>query len=856
MKFIAWFTELDKKSISVAGGKGANLGELTRAGFPVPPGFVITAQSYKHFLDTTGIRDEINEILSTLNVDDNDELQKASKKIRSIIITESVPSEVKSEIVKAYENLTLGNKFDGLSGKALDLVKVNKNKEPFVAVRSSATAEDLPQASFAGQQETFLNIKGSDRVIEATKECWASLFTARAIFYRVKNNFPHDKVLIAVIVQQMIDSEKSGVAFSIHPATGNKDEVVIEAGWGLGEFIVKGVINPDNYIVDKNSFTIKSKIIKKQSKMLTRDPLTGKNIEVEIPEQKQEKQVLDDEQVITLAKVLKKIETHYNFPQDVEWASENNRLFIVQSRPVTFFGKKEETTAVSGEVLVKGLSASPGKASGKAVIIESANELDRVKKGDILVTKMTDPDMVPAMERAGAIVTNEGGLTSHAAIVSRELGVPCIVGTINATVKIKDGDVITVDANNGVVVRGGEVPKAQPVTSVVVGEERPVSVVEPIARKDYSAPVTGTKVYMNLGIPDKIDDYASLPVDGIGLMRIEFIIASHIKKHPLKAIKDGTSDDYISKLADGVSKVASRMRPRPVIVRFSDFKTNEYAGLEGGAEFEPVESNPMIGWRGCSRYVSPEFEPAFRLECKAIKKVRDAGLSNVWVMLPFIRTIGEVKKAEAIMASEGLVRNSDFKMLLMAEVPSIMILADEFSKVCDGFSIGSNDLTQLTLGVDRDSGKLGGMGYFDERDLAVKESIKWLIKCAHNNGLKVGICGQAPSEYPDFTEFLIESGIDSVSVSPDVVYATKELINSAEKRILLRIARSGGEVKPDLKEEVEAHVVPELSDEVSVSESEPVSENKGYDSETYSSFMSDEKVNDPRDHDEKGMFWP
>ena len=535
-------------------------------------------------------------------------------------------------------------------------------------------------------------------------------------------------------------------------------------------------------------------------------------------------------------------------------------MFIVQSRPVTFFGKKEEveTTEISGEVLAKGLSASPGRRSCKAVIIESVDELDRVKKGDILVTKMTDPDMVPAMERAGAIVTNEGGLTSHAAIVSRELGVPCIVGTNNATIKIKDGEIITVDANRGVVVRGGEVPK-QVVTSpvVIAGEEKSISVAEPIARKDYSAPVTGTKVYMNLGIPDKIDDYANLPVDGIGLMRIEFIIASHIKKHPLKSIQDGTSVDYINKLADGVSKVASRMRPRPVIVRFSDFKTNEYAGLEGGAEFEPVESNPMIGWRGCSRYVSPEFEPAFRLECKAIKKVRDAGLTNVWVMLPFIRTIGEVKKAETIMISEGLVRNNDFKMLLMAEVPSIMILADEFSKVCDGFSIGSNDLTQLTLGVDRDSSKLGGMGYFDERDLAVKESIKWLIKCAHNNGLKVGICGQAPSEYPDFTEFLIESGIDSVSVSPDVVYATKELINSAEKRILLKIARTGGVVKPDLREEVEAHVAPEVKEEALASEPEPVGEDKNYDSETYSSFMSDEnKVNDTRDHDEKGMFWP
>ena len=844
MKIIAWFNELDKSSIGVAGGKGANLGVLTKAGFPVPPGFVVTAQAFKHFLDTTGVDKEIFEILNQLDINDTEALQKASKQIKTIITSEQVPKEVREEVIKAYDNMSMGgNRFEGVNERVKELVSANKSKEPFVAVRSSATAEDLPQASFAGQQETFLNVKGGEAVLESVKNCWASLYTPRAIFYREKNNFPHEKVLIAVIVQKMVDSEKSGVAFSIHPATGNKDEIIIEAGWGLGEYIVKGVINPDHYVIDKGTFAIKEKKIQRQSKMLTRDPLTGKNIEIEVPDQKQEKQVLDDEQIITLSRVMKKIEDHYQVAQDVEWASENNRLFIVQSRPVTFFGKKEEETIISepsGEVLVKGLGASPGKASGKAVIIKDETELNRVQKGDILVTEMTDPDMVPAMERAAAIITNEGGLTSHAAIVSRELGVPAIVGTMEATKKISDGEIITVDANQGVVTKGGQ----------VIPQTMTQSTPQPIIKKDYTAPITGTKVLMNLGIPEKITDYANLPFDGIGLMRVEFIIASKIKKHPLAAIKDGESEQFVNSLAEGISMVASKVRPRPVIVRFSDFKTNEYADLEGGEAYEPKENNPMIGWRGASRYISSEFEKAFRLECKAIKKVRDSGLTNVWVMLPFIRTIEEVKKIELIMNSEGLHRSNDFKMYLMAEVPSMVILADDFSKVCDGFSIGSNDLTQLTLGVDRDSAMLGQMGYFDERDKSVKESIKLLIEKAHENGVKVSICGQAPSQYPEFTEFLVEHGIDSISVNPDVIYSTRDLVYSVERKILLKVAR---EDKPEEVSEWVDESVDETKQDSSFAQEEPEQEIN-----TRSNFTQEESEpsNDPRDHEDKGMFWP
>jgi len=848
MKVIAWFNELDKSSIGVAGGKGANLGVLTKAGLPVPPGFVVTAQAFKHFIETTGVDKEIYEILNQLDINDNEALQKASRQIKTIITSEQIPPEVKEEIIKAYDNMTVGgNRFEGVNERVKELVSATKPKELFVAVRSSATAEDLPEASFAGQQETFLNVKGNEDVLTAVRNCWASLYTPRAIFYREKNNFPHEKVLIAVIIQKMVDSEKSGVAFSVHPATGQEDEIVIEAGWGIGEYVVKGVINPDNYIVDKNTFQIKEKKIKRQTKMLTRDPLTGKNIEVEIPDQKQEKQVLDDEQVITLARVMKKIEDHYQFAQDVEWASENNRLFIVQSRPVTFFGKKEDKTTQAkptGEVIISGLGASPGQASGKAVIIKDETELNKVQKGNILVTKMTDPDMVPAMERAAAIVTDDGGLTSHAAIVSRELGVPAIVGTIEATTKIKDGDLITVDASQGIVMKGSQV---QTQTTPIM--------TQPIVKKDYTAPVTGTKIYMNLGIPEKINEYANLPVDGIGLMRIEFIIASKIKKHPVAAIKEGQSENFVNMLAEGISKVASTVRPRPVIVRFSDFKTNEYADLEGGADYEPKENNPMLGWRGASRYVSPEFEQAFRLECKAIKKVRDSGLNNVWVMLPFVRTIKEVKQIEQIMNSEGLNRTNDFKMYVMAEIPSNIILAEEFSKACDGFSIGSNDLTQLTLGVDRDSAMLGRMGYFDERNEAVMKSIKQLIERAHENGITVSICGQAPSQYPEFTEFLVRNGIDSISVNPDVIYQTRDLVYSVERRILLKEAREEKkeEWKPPQQESTTETATEWVKDQI---EEETTTENPPFPGFGSTKQEEPEESNDPRDHEDKGMFWP
>jgi pyruvate,water dikinase len=496
---------------------------------------------------------------------------------------------------------------------------------------------------------------------------------------------------------------------------------------------------------------------------------------------------ISDEQVVELAKDAEVIEKHYGRPMDIEWAldTDTNKLYIVQARPETIWAAKGEaatpTTKVKASqatVILRGLGASPGKASGKVVVIMDVKDIAQFQAGEVLVTEMTAPDWVPAMRKAAAIVTNGGGMTAHAAIVSRELGVPCIVGTKMATQVLKTGQEVTVDGQLGIIYEGiiEEAKETKAEGAQVLTADMVASTV----------PITGTKVYMNLGEPDKADEYKSLPFDGIGLMRIEFIIADWVGEHPLALIEQGRSQFFVDKLAEGVAKVAGAIYPRPIVVRMSDFKTNEYAALKGGEKYEPKESNPMIGWRGVSRYVSPEYAPGFKLECKAIKKVRDEmGLKNVWVMLPFVRTTWEVEKATQIMKEEGLERGKDFKLWFMAEVPSIVILADEFSKLCDGFSIGSNDLTQLTLGADRDSGILGNLGYFDERDPAVLRSIAHLIRVAHKYGVTVSICGQAPSVYPEITKFLVENGIDSVSVNPDTVITTKKLVASVEQKLVL-----------------------------------------------------------------------
>lgn len=801
--YIKWFKELDKNSIADAGGKGANLGEMWQSDFPIPPGFAVTADAYWDFIHKTKIIKDIEKVLDKLDVDDNDALQKASNDINKIIIAEPMPKDMKEQINKAYKMLSAGGpeKYKMLPEKALDLIKISRDNM-FVAVRSSATAEDLPDASFAGQQATYLNMKGDEQVVDAVQRCWGSLFTARAIFYRAKNNFEHMDVKISVIVQKMVDAEVSGVAFSAHPSTG-APEIIIEAAWGLCEMVVAGEVNPDHYVVDKETLKLKSKQVKEQKEMKIRDPMTGKTKKVAVPDRKQKSQVMAEKDIISLAKVIKKIDEHYGKPQDIEWSIENGKIYIVQSRAITTINKEKPTdgAAPSGsgseivdkgpkEKILEGMGASPGVGAGEVRIVHDKSELDKVQEGHVLVTKMTDPDMVPAMKRAVAIITDEGGMTCHAAIVSREMGIPCIVGTDEATKKLKDGDEVTVDGTNSIVYKGIlEIEEKKDETPTAGGVTMEV-------------PITATKIYMNLGVPDMIDKYVHLPFQGIGLMRVEFIIADDIKAHPNHMIKEGKSQKYIDVLAEKMANAVRKVSPRPVVMRFSDFKTNEYGGLEGGKEYEPEEHNPMIGWRGCSRYTSEDFVEAFRLECRAVKKVRDEmNLKNLWVMIPFVRNTWEVEKALEIMKSEGLERSNEFQVWLMAEVPSMVFMADKFAEMCDGFSIGSNDLTQLVLGVDRDSSKLGKMGYFEERNEAVLRAIAQLIKGAHSKGITISICGQAPSVYPEFTEFLVRHGIDSISVNPDVVIKTRQLVAETERKLLLQNVRKdmgdpGTELRP------------------------------------------------------------
>jgi pyruvate,water dikinase len=780
-KRILWFDELGKEDIPLVGGKNANLGEMTHAGIPVPPGFAITAEAYREFITQTSIAEKIYKIIEETVTDPNDpkQYEEASKKVRQLIEATPMPSAIEKTIRDAYN----------------ELGKRTKASEVFVAVRSSATAEDLPDASFAGQQETYLNVKGADELVQKTVKCWSSLFTPRAIFYRTQKGFKHEDVLISVGVQRMVNAKVAGVTFTINPVTGEPNQIVIEANWGLGESVVSGAVTPDDYIVDKNTLRIIEKRIAKKTVEYVRDPETGKTIHAQVDTERQEVPCLTDEEVVKLAEIAKQIEEHYGKPQDIEWAIDRElpfpeNIFIVQSRPETVWSLKEKPTAeapkpptpperpMEMKVIVKGIAAGKrGIGAGVAKVVFTPEDASKLmKKGNILVTTMTNPDYVPYMRMAGAIVTDKGGVTCHAAIVSRELGIPCIVGAESATKVMTTGKEYTVDARSGVVYEGILAMAEKPAAPTAVAPGAVLS----------SAPVTATKIYLNLGVPEKIEDYKNLPFDGIGLMRIEFILASYIGEHPLYLLETGQADKFVNKLAEGIATVARAIQPKPVVVRFSDFKTNEYRELKGGEKYEIVEANPMLGWRGASRYISQWYEKAFRLECKAIRKCREEwGLKNVWVMLPVIRTVWEAKRCLQIMKDEGLERTRDFQVWFMAETPAIAILADEFSKLCDGFSIGSNDMTQGVLMIDRDSERLGLMGYFDERDLAVKRIIAHLIRVAHQHGVTVSICGEGPSNLPDFTEFLVRCGIDSISVNADAVVSTRQLVASLEQKVLL-----------------------------------------------------------------------
>ena len=754
-KKILFFNQIDKDDLPLVGGKGANLGEMTKAGFPVPNGFAVTVAAYDLFLEENVIKKQIDDILKTMDRHDSGQLSTASKQIERKILRSRVPKELQKDIHTAYKRLS------GRFGSAL------------VAVRSSATAEDLPSASFAGQQESYLNIKGEANLVETIKKCWASLFTARAIFYREENKISHEKVKISVMVQIMVQSEVSGVAFTLDPITNDKSKIIIEAVWGLGEYMVKGLVVPDSYSVQKETFSILSKKISDQSVQLVKQGQITKKMDV--PKKKKDLQKISDKEITSLAKIADKLQKHYYFPQDIEWAKQGNKIYIVQTRPITTASEKKNTKEISksdtGEFesakshLLTGAPASPGMATGYVRILTSAKEISKVKKGDILVSEMTSPDFVPAMRKASAIVTDQGGQTSHAAIVSRELGVPCVVGTKEATDKLKNGLLVTVDGTKGLVFLGGKV-------STKTLKDQP-------KKEKETKTKTATKLYVNLGEPDLAKKVAKKNIDGAGLVRAEFMIAN-IGIHPKEAIKQKKQDKFIDKLTKDLMTFCKAFGSRPVVYRTTDFKTNEYRALPGGKAWEPEESNPMLGYRGAFRYIAdPE---VFTLELRAIKAVRQK-YKNLWVMIPYVRSPEELAAVRRIVAAEGLFESPTFKFWMMVELPVNVILLEKFIDVgIDGVSIGSNDLTMLISGTDRDNAEVAQA--FDERSPAVKWAIKRVIRICNKNNISSSICGQAPSTYDNLVENLVGYGITSISVNPDAINRVRRVIAEKEKEII------------------------------------------------------------------------
>ncbi|HQD36554.1 MAG TPA: phosphoenolpyruvate synthase [Thermodesulfovibrio thiophilus] len=803
MSLILWLNQISMKDIPLVGGKNASLGEMIRnlssKGINIPDGFAVTADAYKYFINVNNLNEPIKKILSDLDKSNVEELKKRGKKIRNLILSGKMPEDLQNAIIEAYSEMEK---------------KYGKNVD--VAVRSSATAEDLPDASFAGQQETYLNIQGAQNVIQAVKKCFASLFTDRAISYRIDKGFNHFSVYLSAAVQKMIRSDKAaaGVIFTIDTETGFKDVVYITGSWGLGEYVVKGVVNPDEFYVFKPTLKegyraiISKKLGAKQQRLIYSDDPSKPTRGVKTSSEERQKFILNDDEILTLAKWAVMIENHYGKPMDIEWAKDGDgvttgsgELFIVQARPETVHSLKRQNyyeiyeLKSSANVLCTGLAVGSKIGQGNACLIRNPSEINLFKPGQVLVTDMTDPDWEPIMKIASAIVTNRGGRTCHAAIVSRELGIPCIVGAGNATEIIKPEQEITVDCSKG--------EEGYVLDGLIPFEVKKIDLT--------TLPETKTKIMMNVGIPEQSFAQGQIPNDGVGLARIEFIISSHIGVHPLALIEylklkeqsqhdhkiakivkeidlktpmyEHKPDFYVDKLAQGTAMIGAAFYPNDVIVRFSDFKTNEYANLIGGILYEPVESNPMLGWRGASRYYDPKFEPAFALECIAIKKVRDEmGLKNVKVMVPFCRTVEEGKKVIEVMEKYGLKQGHDgLDIYVMCEIPSNVILAEEFAKIFDGFSIGSNDLTQLTLGLDRDSALVSHI--YNERNEAIKRLVKHVIEVAKKYGKKIGICGQAPSDFPEFAEFLVECGINSISLSPDTVLKTRLLVAEKEKEL-------------------------------------------------------------------------
>ncbi|MHC1631911.1 MAG: phosphoenolpyruvate synthase [Methanotrichaceae archaeon] len=754
MDTVVWLEEVGKDDVSIVGGKGASLGEMIGVGAPVPGGFAVTAQAFRDFLDKSGIAENLFEALK-VDVNDPDTLNKASEEAKSIVLNANVPPNLKKNIKDRYQELC-----------------EREGEEIFVAVRSSATAEDLPDASFAGQQDTFLNMRGADEVFEAVVKCWASLYNARAIFYRVEQGFDHEMVNISVTVQKMVNSEKSGVMFSSHPSTG-EPLVIIEAAWGLGETVVSGSVSPDNYVVDRVQKNILSTTIATKDIMAVRDPKTGETIDAQpVPPEMKDEQVLDENEILALTKQAEILEEHYGIPQDIEWAFENDEMFILQSRPITTISARTEAKAEEsegiGNILVTGLGASPGVASGEVKLISGPENLDKIKKGDIMVTVMTTPDMVPAMKRAGAIVTDEGGMTCHAAIVSRELSCPAIVGSKRGTQALSDGMIITVDGSKGKVYEG----------RIESAKEEVPAAVSAVAYK----PITATEVKVNISMPEAAEHAAATMADGVGLLRVEHMILG-LGKHPQVYIDEGREEEYIDKLVKGIKRVADAFYPKPVWVRTLDAPTDEFRGMKGG-EIEPVEHNPMLGWRGIRRdLVQSEH---FRLEIRAFKKLYELGLTNIGIMLPLVQHVSELRLAKEIICDEGLdLENIDLG--IMIETPGAALTIDDF--IAEGInfvSFGTNDLTQYTLAVDRNN---EGVAYlYNEFHPAILKLIEYVVERCNEAGVTTSICGQAGS-YPEMARRLVEIGITSISANIDAVEAVRNTVARAEQILVLKALR-------------------------------------------------------------------
>jgi pyruvate,water dikinase len=755
------FADLSRADVEYAGGKGANLGELTAAGLPVPGGFVVGAPSYAAFCDSGGLRSRIAERLAEVDVEDTEELSAAATDVREMVEAEPMPAVVEAAIRESYESVAAA---------------AGDPAAP-VAVRSSATAEDTEAASFAGMNETFLNVTGADDAVDAGRRCWSSLFGARTVYYRAKRGFGQADMDIAVVVQLQVLSTRAGVMFTIDPASGDTDRLVIEGSFGLGEAVVSGSVSPDRYIVHKDDLAILAREVRR--KELVIEPKAGGGTVIrELEKEEAATPVLSDDEVREIAGLGRRIEEHYGSAQDTEWCYDpEGNAWMLQSRPVTSAGGVQLGDGGGehvGEVLLRGLGAAPGVGAGRVRVVTDLADADGLGKGDILVTHMTAPDWVPLMRKSAAIVTDSGGMTCHAAIVSRELGIPCVVGTADATSKLRDGETVTVDAKEGVVREGAEAP----------AEAAPA----PVATSAPAAPVTGTKLLVNLSEPSQVDRAAALDVEGVGLLRAELMVIEALEgKHPRQLIEEGRDREFVERMGTALNRFAAGFAPRPITYRTIDFRSNEFRGLEGGERFEPEEANPMIGYRGALRYM---LEPdLFKLELDAIRRVWDEGHTNFHVMIPFVRTPRELVAARDAIAEAGLLHEPGFELWVMAEVPSVLFHLPRYAELgIAGISIGSNDLTQLMLGADRDSELVAEV--FDERDEAVAEYLRMLIPRAHELGLQTSICGQAPSVHPSYAELLVRAGIDAISVNIDAVDRARRLVAAAEQRVLLEAARS------------------------------------------------------------------